>query len=154
MLRAVAASEGRGTHPAGSVSSVAPEIRRGLGLVAGDIMRPGVPRLRSEMSLAHAADLMRSVGVRDLPVVEGDRLVGILTERDLQPHRGHFEWTPVRVAMTPSPDVVTPDMPVGVVAQRLLGRGFNSVPVVRDGVFLGMVARSDLLGLLADGEGQ
>jgi CBS domain-containing protein len=117
--------------------------------VAADVMRADVPRLKPEMSLALAAELMGTAGVRDLPVLSAERLVGIVTERDMQPHRGHFEWTPVRVAMTPDPHVVGRNTPVETVARQLLQWGFNSVPVVADGAYLGMVSRRDLLRVVA-----
>jgi acetoin utilization protein AcuB len=115
---------------------------------ARDVMRPDVPALRPEMSLTYAAEVMEPLGVRELPVVEQGRLVGILAERDLRPHLGHHEWTAVRIAMTRDPIVVSPETPVPAVARLLLRHGFNGVPVVRDGKLLGMVARVDLLRLL------
>jgi CBS domain-containing protein/hemerythrin-like domain-containing protein len=116
---------------------------------ARDVMRPDVPALRPEMSLTYAAEVMEPLGVRELPVVEQGRLVGILAERDLRPHLGHHEWTAVRTAMTRDPIVVSPETPVPAVARLLLRHGFNGVPVVRDGKLLGMVARVDLLRVLA-----
>jgi hemerythrin-like domain-containing protein/CBS domain-containing protein len=121
------------------------------GLVAADIMRRNLPRVSPEQSLATAAELMEWLGVRELPVVEGGRLVGILTRRDLEPHRGQYEWTAVRTAMTPDPETVEPHASVATVAGLLLARCFNAVPVVAGGTLLGMIARSDLLRLLAGG---
>ncbi len=120
-------------------------------VVASQIMRPNVPAVRPDESLARAAELMESLGVRELPVVDGG-LVGVIAERDLQPHRGHYEWTAVRAAMTVDPVTVAPDAPIGAIACLLLERSFNSVPVVSEGRLLGMVGRSDLLRLLAEGD--
>jgi predicted transcriptional regulator len=120
--------------------------------MASQIMRPNVPAVRPDESLARAAELMDSLGVRELPVVDG-RLAGIIAERDLQPHRGHYEWTAVRAAMTVDPVTVTPETPIGTIARLLLERSFNSVPVVSEGRLLGMVCRSDILRLVAEGDG-
>jgi len=118
--------------------------------LAAHVMRPNLPALSPEDSLARAAELMDCFRIRELPVVERGTLVGILTERDLQPHRGHYEWTAVRAAMTPDPVTVGPDAPIATVARLLLEGCFNGLPVVAAGALVGMVGRSDLLRLLAE----
>jgi CBS domain-containing protein len=117
--------------------------------VARDVMR-AVPRLAPEQSLASAALVMEALQVRELPVVAGGRLVGLLADRDLRPHAGHWEWTRVETAMTRDPVTVAPDAAVPEVARLLLAHGFNAVPVVDDGVPLGVVSRADLLRVLTD----
>jgi CBS domain-containing protein len=119
-------------------------------ILARHVVRPRRVALAPGDSLARAADLMESLGARELPVVDGCDLVGILTQSDLQPHRGHYEWTTVRAAMTPDPVTVEPETPVRAVARLLLERSFNSVPVTTGRVLLGMIGRSDLLRLLAE----
>lgn len=116
---------------------------------ASDIMRPAPPALAPTDSLAHAVGRMQAIGVRELPVVADAALVGILTQTDVAPHAGHWEWTPTRAAMTPDPETVHPGASVGAVAQLLTDRGFNAVPVVASGMPVGMVARRDLVRLLA-----
>jgi CBS domain-containing protein len=92
---------------------------------------------------------MEALGTRQLPVAAAGRLVGILTRTDMQVYSGHFEWTTVGSAMTAAPRTVGPDTPVRAVARLLAERGFNAVPVVADGEFVGMIARSDALRALA-----
>jgi CBS domain-containing protein len=120
-------------------------------VVASQVMRRDVPAIVSDESLARAADLMAMAGCRELPVVgDGGRLVGIVARTDLEPYRGHLEWTSVRAAMTLEPATVGEDTPVHSVARLLLERQVNAVPVVVDGILVGMIARSDLLRLLAE----
>jgi CBS domain-containing protein len=45
---------------------------------------------------------------RRLPVVENDKLVDIITERDLRQHGGYLDSTKVNVAMTSDPVTVNP----------------------------------------------
>jgi CBS domain-containing protein len=116
--------------------------------VAGDLMR-AAPRLAPDQSLASAARLMETLDVRALPVVAHGRLVGLLARRDLRPHEGHWEWTTVETAMTHDPVTVTPETPLPAVARLLLAQGFNAVPVAVGGVALGMIARVDLLRVVA-----
>jgi CBS domain-containing protein len=102
-------------------------------------------------SLARAAEIMESLGTREVPVIDGRALVGILTRTDMEPYRGHFEWTPVQAAMTHDPVSVSPEAPIGEVMSLLLERGFNSVPVTAGGELLGMIARTDVLRALTSG---
>ena len=58
-----------------------------------------------DLTLAEVRDLMNRYGISGMPVVEGDRLVGILTDRDMR-----FERNPdriVREVMTPLGNLVT-----------------------------------------------
>lgn len=118
-------------------------------LVARQVMRPGPTTVATHDSLARAARLMASAGTREIPVTTGDALVGILTRTDMEPYRGHFEWTTVAVAMTPDPVTVRPEMPIRDVMAVLLERGFNSVPVCGGAELLGMIARADVIRALA-----
>jgi CBS domain-containing protein len=123
-------------------------------LHARDVMRPKPATVSPEESLARAAELMTSRGIRELPVVAGSELVGIVTRTDLEPHRGHYEWTAVRTAMTSSPVCVAADTPAGAVARLLLARGFNAVPVTEAGRLVGVVSRADVLsGFTTEGTG-
>ena len=118
-------------------------------VVTRDIMRarPGV--VAPGESLARAAELMGTLGTRELLVVERGTLMGILTRGDMEPYRGHYEWTTVSAAMTPDPVTVSADAPITALARVLLEGGFNSVPVTDGGRLVGMVARHDLLRVLA-----
>jgi CBS domain-containing protein len=112
-------------------------------------MRAPVAQVTPGDPLARAAELMRSFGVREVPVVENGALVGIVARSDLQPYTGYLELTPVRVAMTCSPRTVGPDDSLDAVAQALATSGFNALPVVVDGTVAGMINRQDLLRALS-----
>jgi CIC family chloride channel protein len=112
-------------------------------------MRARPSTVAPDDSLARAADLMEKVRTRELPVVADGRLVGVLTRTDMDPYRGHWEWTAVRTAMTPDPVVIAPDMPVPAIARLLLARGFNALPVTEGGRLVGLVCRADVLRAVA-----
>ena len=92
---------------------------------------------------------MESLGAREIAVVDEHTLVGILTRTNMEPYRGHFEWTAVRSVMTPDPVSVVPDAPIREVLNLLLDSGFNCVPVNSGGKLLGMIRRTDALRALA-----
>ncbi len=138
---------------AGALASASGELARRATpqrLTARDLVRPPQGTIGPDDSLARAADRMGTLGTRELAVLDADRFVGILTRTDLEPHRGHLEWTVVRAAMTADPVTVAADAPVPAVARLLLDGRFNGVPVLSGGRLVGIVRRNDLIALLAD----
>ncbi len=105
--------------------------------------------VRPSDTLARAAERMEAQAVRELPVLDNGKLVGLIAQADLLPYRGHFEWTPVRAAMSCDLVTVSAETPVPVVAAVLIERGINSVPVIDGDRVVGMVSRSDCLRPLA-----
>ena len=122
-------------------------------LRARDVMRVDVPPMHPDESLARAAELMCGADVRALPIVQRGVVVGILTKTDLDPFRGREEWSTVQLAME-APLTVAPEARIAEVARALLDRGFGALPVVVDGVAVGMVARQDLLRVLTGSAGR
>jgi nucleotide-binding universal stress UspA family protein/CBS domain-containing protein len=95
--------------------------------------------------LSKARAAMARYGVRHLPVVEGTRLVGILSDRDLPQHVGHFERTHVHVAMTPNPATVSADVGADTAARLMLDRRVRALPVVEGERVIGVLTASDIL---------
>ena len=117
-------------------------------------------------SAAHARVLMVQHRVNQLPVLQGPRLVGIVTDRDLRdafpslaetmaPSRHRLpkgaEPSAIPVEDVMSHDVLTvePDTPLDEAARLLRGKRIGGLPVVSGGHVVGIVTRSDLLEALA-----
>lgn len=115
---------------------------------ARDLARVDLPPILPSETLARAAEIMRLKDVRGLPVLADGVLIGFLAKSDLEPYRGHEEWTVVATAMTRAPVTVAPDVPISDVARILVDRSFNAVPVALDGIALGLVGQRDLLAVL------
>ncbi|HSD11567.1 MAG TPA: CBS domain-containing protein [Candidatus Binatia bacterium] len=96
-------------------------------------------------TLIDAQEKMNAGSFRRLPVVEGDRLVGMITDRDLGPHSGHLRETRVTAAMTENPLTVTPTTPLEAAARRMLDTKLDSLPVVEDGKLVGIITTTDIL---------
>lgn len=79
---------------------------------------------------------------------DGDRLLGIFTERDLLIRvvaRGlDPDTTPLTAVMTPEPDTVGPDDLASLALERMRTSGYRHVPVVEDGKVVGIVSLRDL----------
>lgn len=59
-----------------------------------------------------------------------------------------MEHIEVRSCMTPNPVTVTPDMPLTEAVVLLQSQKFGGVPVVQDGVLVGILSETDLLQCL------
>jgi len=127
-----------------------------------DIMTRELTTLAHDAMLLDAALLMRSSGFRHVPVVNGDKLVGVLSDRDVQraapsifgkmtpeEYNRIFETTPLAKVMAKEPVTVTPATPVTEVVKMMYERKFGSVPVVEGEKLVGIVTTTDLLGLLS-----
>jgi len=103
---------------------------------------------QAEETLGAAADRMSWHQVGALPVLEGQRLVGIVTERDLTAalaEGADAEVTPVSDYMTPTPEVLKPDNELADAAHLMLELGIRHLPVVRSGQLIGVLSMRDVL---------
>lgn len=95
--------------------------------------------------LALARDRMALEGVRHIPVVDGTRLVGILSDYDLPAHAGQLERTRVNAVMTPDPITVSSDVTVEDAAQLMVNHSIRALPVVAGERVIGIVSATDIL---------
>lgn len=89
-----------------------------------------------------------------MAIIDGRRLAGILTERDLVravAEGADLASTPVRDRMAADPDTFDPDTDVFEAGMFLLESGYRHLPVVEDGTLLGVVSLRDLLGAVLAG---
>lgn len=102
------------------------------------------------MSVADAAAAMREAKVGAIMVLSGLRLAGIFTERDalyrVLAAAKDPKKTKLGEVMTADPDTIGPDMPFGHALHIMFERGFRHVPVVENGLPVGMVSARDALG--------
>jgi CBS domain-containing protein len=104
---------------------------------------------KPETLVARAAQRMATRDVGAMLVVDGDRLLGIVTERDIVFRvvaRGLDPLaTRISEVMTPEPVTIEPDRPFGYALVVMHREGFRHLPVVEDGKAIGIVsARSAL----------
>jgi CBS domain-containing protein len=109
----------------------------------------------ADLPVRAARRIMERHRIRHLPVVRNDRLVGILSDRDLLRYEGlDLEGVDARVgeAMTLAPITCSVDTGVSRVAEIMIQHKIDSVPVVNAvGGLVGLVTSSDLLLLLVEG---
>ncbi len=128
-----------------------------------EVMTRKVIVLSVEDNLQDVLDAMEKFHIRHVPVVDGERLVGMVTQRDMlammstRLHRSEhelakestfYERTFVINAMTKDPITVTPETPLREVAKILLENTFGGLPVVSQGKLVGVITETDLLRVL------
>ena len=126
-----------------------------------DFMTVPATIISRDSYLIDAALLLRSTGIRHLPVVDGDRLVGIITDRDIQrctpslleettpeEYNAVFKRTPLTQVMIREPLFVSPDASLRDAASLLIEYKYGCLPVVEEGKVIGMITVIDMLTVL------
>ena len=119
-------------------------------------MTPCPDTVAIDAPLTEARQFMQHQRIRHLPVVDGDRLAGLLTDRDIKLMLGpDFDYPPpgelkVRDAYTDDPYVVDCNVALEEVAATMSKRRIGSALVTRDGDLCGIFTVTDALRVLAD----
>jgi CBS domain-containing protein len=121
-----------------------------------DVMTRDVELVSPDDAIQTAAHIMKDIGAGALPVVENDRLVGMITDRDIAVRAVAAgmaaDRTKVRDVMTPEVRYVFEDEDVAEVARKMAEWQVRRLPVLnRDKRLVGIVSLGDL-ALEADGK--
>lgn len=111
-------------------------------------------------SCRSALRLMAAGDIEQLPVLDGERLVGLVTERDIHRRtfadggRGSEDFLSVLAVsgvMAYAPPSVEPSAPLERAVELLAGSGVTSLAVVEMGRLRGILTRGDVLRTFVDG---
>ena len=113
------------------------------------IMTTEVVTLSPDNTLAEARDLMLGKHIHHLPVVENNKLVGMLTSWDFfRWGKSAAELGDIKVAelMTTKIAALEPDQHIGAVAELLMEHLFHAVPIINENrELLGIITSTDLI---------
>ncbi|WP_461086981.1 CBS domain-containing protein [Streptomyces deserti] len=113
-----------------------------------DVMTPGVVAVRPDASLVEAAQLMRTQNIGDVVVADGQRIVGVLTDRDITVRAVAEGIDPltasVRSVCTADPVTVAPHDPLSAAVALMRAHAVRRLPVVENGLPVGMLSLGDL----------
>lgn len=119
-----------------------------------DYMTASPHSIGCDQPLMHAHQLMRDHHIRHLPVLNGGRLVGIVSDRDLAfvENLKDVDAKKVRVdeAMTPTPYCVAKSALLGKVAREMAEHRYGSAVVMESDHVVGVFTTVDALRALAD----
>jgi len=113
-----------------------------------EVMTRDVHTVTPDQTAREAASFMLSADAGSIPVTEGDRLIGMITDRDIAVRgvaRGHGPETPVRELMTSGLVCARIDDDVEDVANRMSEAQVRRLPVIDESERLvGIVSLGDL----------
>lgn len=105
-----------------------------------------------KLSLAHK--MMREHSIRHLPVLDGGKLVGILTDRDLHLIESLKDVDPESVtvddAMSQGPFSVSPDAPLDEVVAEMAEHKYGCAVIIQNAKVVGVLTTVDVCRALAE----
>jgi CBS domain-containing protein len=113
-----------------------------------EAMTPNPTTVEPRTTAQEAARIMKSEDIGSLPIVEGDKLVGVITDRDIAIRVvAEGRGADTTVGEIASKDVVTvdPEQSIDEAAQLMAERQVRRLPVVEeDGKLVGILAQADI----------
>jgi CIC family chloride channel protein len=121
-------------------------------LTAKDVMQRIVETLESKMTGDEVIKAFSRSHHRGFPVVENNKLVGLVSQTDLQKIRDHLfpHETLLKEIMTPKPVTVTPADRLSHVLYLLDRYQISRLPVVDGKKLIGIITRADIIRIEAD----
>ncbi len=129
-----------------------------MAMLVQEWMNPRPLTVAPQTTLAEAKGIMDKYWIRHLVVVEGEALVGVLSDRDVRTaslppgaqtpaaaQEAHLARVAVREAMTRDPRTVRPDTPLLEAARLMIEHRFSSLPVVDGARLVGILTETDIL---------
>lgn len=107
-----------------------------------------------DQTIAQARDVMKSLRARHLPVLNGGKLVGILSDRDINLVLQFNDVDPntlkVDEAYTPDPYFTAPTTPLNEVVAHMAEKKFGCAIIVDNGKVVGIFTETDAYKALAE----
>ena len=128
-----------------------------------DVMKTQLVTLNADSKLGFANDIMYLGRIRHLPVVKGEAVVGILTQRDLyrasltsiltnwKENKEFLDSIKVSEVMTKNVITVAPDATIEEAAQIMIDKKVGGLPVVKEkNKLVGLITETDVLQYFVD----
>lgn len=117
----------------------------------GDLMSFPVITVRSDMKMGEVASLIEKKGCTGFPVVEAEKLVGIISRRDFRKVKKESQMeAPVKAFMSSNVITITPDKSPMQAARMMVKHDVGRLPVVEDDNIIGIITRSDAMAYFYD----
>jgi CBS domain-containing protein len=145
----------------------------------GDLMTSNVISIGPETHVGEIARLMSTHHISGLPVVDAhNQVLGVVTELDMMLRNTRFKLpnfififdmmipletkkhyrerlthvlgTTAREIMSAPAVTISPDAAIEELADLMVERRKNPIPVVKDGQLVGIISRSDIVRMMAD----
>ena len=127
------------------------------------IMTKQLVTLNRTNNLHEADALFKEHGIRHIPVVSGDKLIGMLSYTDLlrisfvegvssggETDTAIYDMLSIEQVMVSNPESISSGMTIKEAAEILAKREFHALPIVDNGHLVGIVTTTDLINFLID----
>lgn len=119
---------------------------RHSGAQIGDIMSFPVLTVSPRTPMTEAAHILREKGCTGLPVVEGGKVVGIISRRDFRKFRKNTRKDPpVKAFMSTNVTFIEPGQSITKAARLMVKKDIGRLPVIEDEKLIGIITRSDAM---------
>lgn len=118
-------------------------------ITAREIMTSPVKTILPETTIEEAGQLMYRYGHSGYPIVEDEKLVGIITRRDLDKGNHHgLGHAPVKAYMTTNIIFIEPETTLEEIQKFIIEHNIGRLPVVENGKLIGIVTRTNVIEML------
>lgn len=119
-----------------------------MDILLKDIMVRDVVTISPDKTAQDAARLMVGHGIGSVVVMDSEKVIGIVTERDLvrKVCAKDIPSSKVKIQDVMSTPIITaePDLPIEAAVQRMFNNKIRRLPVVENGRLVGIVTISDI----------
>ncbi|MDH3735526.1 MAG: CBS domain-containing protein [Nitrosopumilus sp.] len=125
-------------------------IEESANLPAKEIMNPNVVSVGPNETLREISELMNKQKIGSVVVIDNDKAVGIITERDFATKimiKPYFPDTKVSDVMSSPVIYVSPNQSVSDIIDIMANREIRKVPVIDNGKIVGIVSGTEFLRL-------
>ncbi len=132
-------------------------------MLVKDVMKTQLVTLNADSKLGFANDIMYLGRIRHLPVMKGETVAGILTQRDLyrasltsiltnwKENKEFLDSIKVSEVMTKNVITVSPDATIEEAAQIMIDKKVGGLPVVKEkNKLVGLITETDVLQYFVD----
>ena len=117
-------------------------------MLVKDIMSNDIVSLNSEDSIERAAQMMKQFDVGSIPVCSQEKLVGIITDRDITLNSvatgQNVNQQKISDVMTSNPVTGTPDMDIHDAARIMSEQQIRRLPIIQNNNLVGIVSLGDI----------
>jgi CBS domain-containing protein len=117
-------------------------------MLVKDIMSTDIVSLNSEDSIMRAAQIMKQFDVGSVPVCNQEKLVGIVTDRDITLNSvatgANVNQQKISDVMTSNPTTGRPDMDIHDAAKIMSDQQIRRLPIIENNNLVGIVSLGDI----------
>ena len=120
-------------------------------LLVKDVMSPSAVTATKGETLSEVISRMKKDHLREIPVLEGNKPVGLVSYSSFLLRRSLPLSTKVEQVMHPAPRLEE-DMPITKAVEEMMASGVRGAPVVRNEKMVGFISRTDIIKVLPNVE--